>query len=83
MVDDDPFISAAKIQGNFNESHSKELSKTTIKRILMRNDLKSYIAKKKPLLTKKWLEAESNFAGNILKKIIPSGRELYLQMRSV
>ena len=56
-----PFMSSIEICNDFNECHGKEISKSTVRRILSRNGLKSFIAKKKPLLTKKMANKRMDF----------------------
>ena len=53
VVCKDPFITSSQISEEIINNYKKKVSSATIRRILKKRNLKSYVAKKKPLLTKK------------------------------
>ena len=61
-------MSSSEISSSFEETHNKEISKSSVKRILSKNGLKSFVAKKKPLITKKMSKKRLDFCKKYQKE---------------
>lgn len=60
-----PFKSAKEIQNIFNFDNSKSISRQLVSKILFQRGLKSYVSKKKPLLTKYHSKRRKSFAKSL------------------
>ena len=61
MVTEEPTISSKKLSSIIHENFNKEIESSTVRRILINNDLKAHKAVKKPFLSKKMKEKRLAF----------------------
>ena len=53
-VTKNPFVSSKTLENKMAEYYSKQIDPSTIRKLSLKENLKSYVSKVKPLITKKW-----------------------------